>query len=286
MYFRYKVQLPMSNLLKTLGDDWHAPHPYLKLIQTVVPTSSNVEDIENYLTQVYVEEHYDYKLYKNPSKHTVYDHDIDRSEVLKKKVQEEMKRESETLEKLCKKMEELQQFLDGIEGYGEALEDDAEEEEEIVQAPRQEKGKQPKAQVLSGKEAVKAKKLEEQRQMKLAKSTKSSMATCQQRLLDLQEEAEKHDLLIRLYTGYRNADWYWQTIMKKIVANYSVSKDIETLIRDIDVGLTEYKRMRKRSAPNEPCKGEGEGLCQTHLLPLHTIRWSEKGVSIAFACNV
>jgi hypothetical protein len=278
----------MSNLLKTLGDDWHHPHPYWKLIQSVVPSSNHIEEIEKCLTSIYVEGHYDYKLYKNTTKHTIYDLDISKAEMMKKEVEDSMKRESDSLEKLCKKMEELQKFLDGVESDKEEEEEEEEEEEITVKARglQQEKGKQAQTQPLTGKETERAKKLDLQKKMHLAKSTKTLMANAQQKLFDLQKESEKHDLLIRLYSGYRDSDFYYQSAMKKIVLEYESSQDLEKLIHDIDMFLTEYKKMRKRVAPPIPCQGEGKNLCEAHLLPLGPTKWTEKGIPCAFACDI
>jgi hypothetical protein len=286
LYIQAKLPL-MSNLLKTLGDDWHNPHPYWRLIESLLPASPYIEEIEKCLTGIYVEGHYDYKLYKNTNKYTLYDTDIEQSEMTKKNLEMDMKRESESLEKLCKKMEELQEFLNGVEGYGQALEEDEEEEEVEVahtHVSRQEKGRQPKA--LGGKDAAKAKKLEEQKKMLLAKSTKSAMATCQQKLLDMQQEIEKQELMSKLYKGYREADWFYQASMRKIVLKYASSNDLETLIREVDRLLTDYKAMRQRVAPKESCRGEGTGLCETHLLPLYVTKRTEKGVPLVWKCDI
>ena len=56
----------MSELLRKLGDDWHASHVYDNLILSVVPDTKHKERIENYLYAIYVDSHYDFKSWQKP----------------------------------------------------------------------------------------------------------------------------------------------------------------------------------------------------------------------------
>lgn len=271
----------MSNLLHTLADDWHKPHPYYNLIESVVPTSPYKFKIEDILLGIYVDEHHGKKLYRTPAKHTLYDMDIDKCEFDKKRLEGEMKREGDTLEKLCKKMEDLQKFLDGTDGDDD--EEEEEEEEEVHHGVKQEKGKEIKA--MTGKQAEKQKKLEEQKNLRLAKSTKSAMATSQQKLMDMQKEHDTIERKRSVYTEYRKADWLYQAEMKKIILKYDKSQDVESLIRDIQAVYEHYQTLRKRAAPDQPCEGEGNDLCKVHFLPLFATKHTEKGIAYAFQCN-
>lgn len=272
----------MSNLLHTLADDWHNPHPYWKVIETVAPETRYKQKIEDILLGIYVDDHHGKKLYRTPTKHTLYDMDIDRCEFDIKKLEAEMKREEDTLKKLCTKMEELQTFLDGTNEEEEEEEEEA--EEEVHQIPKQEKGRQPKA--ISGKEAEKQKKLEEQKNLRLAKSTKSAMATSQEKLIDIQKKCETLETKKFLYTEYRKADWFYQDSMKKIVEKYDKSQDFEMLIQDINKMYGEYEGLKRRVAPKVPCEGEGKDLCKVHYLPLFATKYTEKGVPYVFKCSL
>ena len=275
----------MSNLLHTLADDWHKPNPYYKLIESVVPSSPYKFKIEDILLGIYVDEHHGKKLYRNSSKYTLYDMDIERAEFDIKKLKADMKREEDNLEKLCKKMEELQKFLDGTEDQEEEEEEEEEEEQEEVshRGLKLEKSRQPKT--MSGKEAEKQKKLEEQKNLRLAKSTKSAMATCQEKLMDMGEKFEILEKKKYLYTEYRKADWFYQDSMKQIVLKYDKSQDIVILIQDINTMYDEYQRLKKRVTPREPCQGEGKDLCKIHYLPLYLTVLSNEGFKHVWKCH-
>lgn len=272
----------MSNLLHTLAHDWHNPHPYWKVIEAVAPTSPYKQNIEDILLSIYVDDHHGKKLYRTPMKHTLYDMDIDKAEFDIKKLEAEIKREEDAFEKLCKKMEEVQKFLDGTDEEEE--EEGEEEEEETHHGIKQEKGRQPKA--ISGKEAEKQKKLEEQKNLRLAKSTKSAMATCQEKLMDMREKCDTLQKKKYLYTEYRKADWFYQDSMKKIVLKYEKSQDIQVLIQDIHKMYDEYQALKKRVAPMEPCQGERKDLCKIHYLPLCLTVLSNEGFKHVWKCDM
>jgi hypothetical protein len=275
----------MSNLLQSLAENWHNPHPYWKYVDHVVPSSSYKFGIENILLSICNDEHYDFKLYKSTSKHTLFDNEIDRYEYLIKKLQEEKKHEEELFEKLCKKMEELQGEVPQTEITTNQEEEEEEEEEEVVDlAPQKTKGAQPKAKV--SKESPRTTQANLKHQIMLAKSTKSSMATSQQKLMDITAELDLMESRLNLYREYQKIDLYRSAALRKFVLEYEKQKNLETLIRQLDELLQDYFAMRIRVAPKEPCSGEPKALCKSHHLPLYVLKYTEKGDPSVVQCTV
>ena len=266
--------IPMTDLLTTLGDDWHTPHVYAKLILSVVPNTTHLEDIEHCLTGIYVDSHYDFKLYKNTSKYTVYDLEIDVCEGKKKNILDQQAREEEAFENLCKKLQEIQvQLPEHAESMNQEEEEEDEEEEEIEHAPQKMKGAQPKPK--SGQISKATLLAEREKMQKLKKqytTTKSCMATSQEKLVALQAELDELERKSIVYRGYQQANWYYLTAMRNIVLNYEKNKDIQELIQRLENMLVVYNDMRCRVAPQGPCQGLS-GLCKTHYLPLHPTKW-------------
>lgn len=258
----------MSKLLKQLGDDWHQSHPYEKLIQSVVPSTQYAKEIEDSLISIYVASHYDYKVYKTPTNHSVYDVDIDIWKYRQKEIAKESKKEEETLEKLGKKFAELQKFLDPSLQKEEAEEEEEEEEEAQVELPS-EKGKQRiVAQV--NKVSLKSKKEQEKQTAKEAKITQANMARSQDNLLSLQKETEELAKKIEYYEHYHFASLGFSRTMKRIVHSFEETQDLKVLIQELADLHAYYDMIRRRYVSQDKCKGSGKGLCETHYLPLST----------------
>jgi hypothetical protein len=274
------------DLLTKLGDDWHSPHVYAKLILSVLPDTKNLEEIEHCLTGIYVDSHYDYKLYKNTSKYTVYDLEIDMCEHKKKEVLEKQKREEEAFETLCKKLQEIQvQLPEHAATMVDEEEEEEEEEEVVIHKSQLSKGAQPKTKEgQTSKAAMLAEKAKIQKLQKQYTTTKSCMATSQEKLMTLQNEADELDLKSIVYKGYQQANWYYLSTMRTIVLSYEKTKDITELIKRLDTMLNEYNAMRRRVAPHGVCSGEDK-LCKTHYLSLVPMKYVEKdGRPYDFRC--
>lgn len=275
----------MSTLLQSLAEDWHNPHPYWKFIHHVVPSSSYTYEIENILLGIHEAEHYNFKLYKSTGKYSLFDDEIQKYEFLIKKLDEDKKREEETFEKLCKKMEELQGVESHLETPSHQGGGDEEEEEDVVDlAPQKEKGAQPKAKV--SKESPRTTKANLQHQIMLAKSTKSSMATIQQKLMDMTLERESFESRLNAYKEYQTIDWQRQVAMRKFVLQYEKDKHLESLVQQIDKMLTDYYAMRIRVASKESCSGEPKELCKSHHLPLYVLKYTDKGDPALVQCTL
>ena len=269
----------MTDLLTKLGDDWHTPHVYAKLILSVVPNTTHLQDIEHCLTGIYVDSHYDYKLYKSKSKYTLYDNELDKCEFQKRDIEKQQKREEEAFENLVKKMKEIQAELPE---HADTLVEDEEEEEEteeeevVVHKSQQSKGTQPKAK--DGKTSKAAMLAEKEKRLKLQKqftTTKTCMATSQEKLMHLQQDLDEAETKIRIYKGYQQANWYYLDTMRSIVISYETNKDIQELIHQLEKLLVSYDGMRRRVAPPDVCTGE-KAMCQTHYLPLVPMKYREK----------
>lgn len=256
--------LDKNSLLQRLGGDWHAINPYIPLIESVVPNTKYALDIQDVLYGLYVDEHNNFKQSKGVSKDSLYSDEALFSEGKVKTLQEEMKKEEKILETLAKKFEEVQEYLVHTSNGS----DDGEEEDDYMAAP-QERGKgnmiKTKAKKLSPQEAAKI--LQEKKNVMIARSTKTAMATSQQKLLDFQHDIEKLEKKKTYYEHYHFALYGRQCGMKKLVLAYEKDRDIKALIQGIDELLTYYYIMRGRYVPSDKCEGDYNGLCGTHLLP-------------------
>lgn len=268
----------MTDLLTKLGDDWHTPHVYAKLILSVVPNTTHLEEIEHCLTGIYVDSHYDFKLYKNTSKYTVYDSEIDKCVFRKKELEDQYKRESEAFDNLIKKMKEIQaQLPEHAEAVDEEDNEEEDEEEDVYEHKSQQaKGAQPKAKEgINSKAAMLAEKAKQQKLQKQFVTTKTCMASSQDKLVNLQKEIDEVDIKTTVYKGYQQANWYYLVAARNTVLHYEKNKDIQELIQRLDSMLMEYEFMRRRVAPKGLCTGEDQ-LCGTHYLPLVPMKYKEK----------
>ena len=276
----------MSDILITLGDDWHNPHPYAGFISSILPGLSFnlIVEIEKFLLRVYEAQHYEFKTFKDKSKATIYDLDISRAENQINTLKGDQKKEEEGFERLCKKLQDTiqEQRKQGFikdENYEQEEEEEEEEEEVDYNIEKDVQVKQKN----SKEEAKKRRELE----VKLAtavKSTQTAMATVQQKLIDYQKEIENLEKKKKYYEHYKDASWYYQGASRKLVLEYEQKRDLEALVKGFHDVLSYYIMLRRRYVPSDPCKGEGKSLCETHLLPLSCTKWSEKGDPIVWKC--
>lgn len=270
----------MTDILKTLGDNWHNEHPYLGLIEEVIPSCPYALAIEKKLIEVYVEQHNGFKLYKNASGMTTYDYEIERALVEKKNLEEEKKKEEERFNKLIEKFKEQEAPESNTEEEnknGDDEEEEEEEEEEEVVVKQKGKGQQVCRRTL---------KKEEERKKGLVAGIKSSMAASQVKLMEIGEEIEKLDKLVEYYKHYQYASRGYILGVRKIALNYSETKDVPALIKGLAELIPYYEHMMRRYIPSEPCQGEKKGLCETHMLPLHLTVYANQGYKHVWKCAV
>jgi hypothetical protein len=265
----------MTSLLKTLGDDWHNPHPYVKLIHTVLPEADleEAEAIEKRLLQVYEDEHYDFKSLKQHKPiQTTFETEIEIATTKKKHLQDDVRREEDRFTKLLEKFKE--------HGAPEIIseeekEDEEEDEEEATDVKQNGRGQKACRRTL---------KAEVVRQAKLVQGIKTSMASSQVRLMELNEDVEKLTKLIEYYQHYTSATKYYLRSMKELTLSYADTKDVTALIKGIQDMLSYYEMMMRRYVPMESCLGERKGLCETHLLPLHDTVYAKDNFRHVLKC--
>lgn len=278
----------MSNLLQKLGEDWHNPHPYESLIHTILPNTEKThgEEIEWCLISLYVDEHNGFKNSKSESKHTIYDLELDVLRAKKTKLEEEYKKEEDIFEKICKKFEEMgaSTKLQTSDEPKEESEEEKEKEVEdtYVEAPQQ----KDKPIQKSSKETLRLTKEREKRDAVLAKSIKSSMATSQEKLMELRKELDQLEDHQRCYKQYQGAAWYYLGAIKKAVVAYESKKDIEVLVKELDSILRNYNTFLRRGILNERCSGDVKGLCEKHYLPMRNPYLYEKNEGWTVKCKL
>ena len=276
----------MSTLLQKLGEDWHNPHPYESLIHTILPTTEKAhgEKIERCLIGLYVDEHNGFKNTKSESKHTIYDLELDVLRAKKTKLDQEYKKEEDIFEKICKKFEEMGTTtkVQRSDEPNEESEEEKEVEDTYVEAPQQ----KDKPIQKSSKETLRLTKERETRDAVLAKSIKSSMATSQEKLMELQKELAQVEDHQRCYKQYQGAAWYYLGAMKKAVLAYESKKDMEVLIKELDSVLRNYNTFLRSNVPNERCSGDVKGLCEKHYLPMRNPYLYEKNEGWTVKCNL
>lgn len=255
----------MTSLLQTLGDDWHIPHPYMRLIHSVLP-STDIEEataIERMLLHVYEDEHYDFKNVKQQKPiQTLFECEIEIATTKKKHLDEDLKKEDDRFTKLMDKFKELG-MPDG------AQEEDGED-------------KEPKAKNACGRTS----KAEEIRKANLVHGIKASMATSQARVLELTHDIEELTRLCKYYVHYDNATKVYLRSMKQLTLSYADTKDLPTLIKGLQSTLSYYEDMMRRYVSMDSCTGDGKGLCETHLLPLRDTVHSKDNYRHVWRCCV
>jgi hypothetical protein len=235
----------MGDTLKNLGDDWHNPHPYEKLILSVSPSLSysQIDQIERCLLSVYEAEHYDFKIYRDKAKYTLYDAEVAKYEGAKKKCEEDLRREQDSLKEMYKRLEELvqEQRKNGFiqEGYvdqqgdefdGEGSEEDDDEYEM----------KRSKKQV---KEANVRKKQLKDKLASAVKAMYSSIGTGQQKCMEYSNEADTLETKKNQMERLRTASMYYQDGMRAAVLQYEKTRDLVSLVKNIQEMLTKYNQL-------------------------------------------
>lgn len=263
----------MSNLLKKLGDNWHTEDAYIGLIESIVPNSEHKKAIQNLLLELYVDEHNDYKLFRSKGTHTIYDDDIVECSYRKKETEEALEKEEKHFKKLLEKFQQME----APETSTEEEVDEEDEEEEVVEVSN--KGKGQKACKRTIKSEAKHKAM-------LVKGIKTSMASSQEKLRDLNEYIQQLDKKAEFFTYYQKASQQYQRSTREDVQKYIQSKDLEQLIRDLDASVGYYEMMMRRYVPKMACRGEEKGICETHLLPLSMTVYPNEGFKRVWKCKV
>jgi len=264
----------MTDILKTLGDNWHTGHPYLDLIEEVLPNCPHAVSLEKKLLEVYTEQENGFKLYKNSSNvtiFTIFDSEIDILIAKKKNLEEERKKEDERFNKLLEKFKE-QETPESID----EKEEEEDEDEEVV-VKQKGKGQQACRRTL---------KKEHDRKKSLVNNVKSSMASSQMKLMELGEEIDKLEKMTEYYTHYRNASRNYALGTKRVVLQYSETKDIAALIQGLSELISYYEHMMRRYVPSQPCEGKEKGLCGTHMLPLSLAVYPNENYKHVWKCAV
>lgn len=253
----------MSNILKKLGDNWHVEHAYQPLIDKIVPNSLHKHAIERVLLEIYVSEHNEFKQFQMNNNNTLYDYDIEMSKQRKKETQEELEKEEKNFQKLMEKFQQMEAPESSTE---EEVEN--EEEEEEIEVNRKGKGQKACKRTL---------KAEEQHKRSLVKGIKASLASSQQKLMDLNEYIQQLDTKIDSFIHYQKASRYYQQTLETVVKSYVKNKDIEKLVKDLDSTIDYYEMMMRRYVSKDPCEGSYPGPCKTHFLPLQAVKYTVKG---------
>jgi hypothetical protein len=266
-----------------LSDDvnWHNDHPYLSTIREVVPTSRWSLDIEKCLLQIWVQKHYDYKLYANKDTSTFFDLDVETLKAKKSLLDEEFKKEEAIYNGILAKLESCGQCVDAQE------ESSSSEEQEEVPDVHQRNGKQ-EARIKGGqasKLAVNTIKEKKKRDALQAKTLKSSLASSQQKLIEIKTQAETFDAKRDCYIIYQAASHFYQKEMRRIVLSYKNSPDDVKLIQDLDTLLDSYTTKMHQGIPTGSCKGSGD-LCEAHFLPLRVTRRSKAYEPEEVKCSI
>lgn len=268
----------MSNTSEWYNLNWHDDQPFVGIIERTVPSSKFKKAIQDRLLEIWVAEHYDFKVYKDKDVSTLYDNQIYEWKQRKASVELELKKEEETFKKLFEKF----QAQNHVEVQPQATGDTTEEDEE-------ENGSDT---VMETKETVSHKVCKQSRrtiaknikhEIMLAKSIKSSMASSQQTLVDLQKEQDELDEKISSYEAYQAAAQYSIREMKKIALEYEKTKDRDALVKKLDSLLSYRDKMMRRNISPNPCSGE-KGLCKTHHLYLTPTRYTKDGVAEEAKC--
>jgi hypothetical protein len=253
----------MTDLLKQLADDWHNPNPYLKLIQSVLPSCKYELQVQNALLKVYEDEHYEFRSLKGNRKiETIYDSEIEFLEFRMKQLEQEREKEDQHFKTLLEKFQKMEMSETPLneEGEEEDDDDDNEKEAEDLQANQKKKGVQ--------KGCKRTLKAEELRKIQQTKGIKSSMASSQQKMIDLRDESDALEKKSQYYKHYQHASRYYICDYRKALREYSQTKDLLVLIKSLSDVISYYELLMRRNVPKEPCCGEEKSFCKVHLLPL------------------
>ena len=266
----------MTSLLKTLGDNWHNDHAYVDMIESVVPSTKFLKQIERALYRAYEDEHYEFKSVKSYQKvATIYDTEIDGAEFQKKQLEEEIEREDKHFTTLLEKFQAMELPESAKEELNEEEEEEEEEEDDVKANQKKKKGQQV---------CKRSQKAEEVRKIQQAKGIKSSMATTQQKLIDMRNEVEHLETKIEYYKHYQYASRCYINGVRKATAEYSETRDLKALIVNIEKTIEYSEMMMRRYVPKDSCCGEEHNLCKVHLLPLSRVFNRSSGFYDLFNC--
>jgi hypothetical protein len=156
-------------------------------------------------------------------------------------------------------------------------EDEEEEEEEDLQANQKKKGTQKAC-----KRSIKA---EELKKIQQAKGLKASMATSQQKMIDLRDEIEALEKKSTYYKHYQYASRCYTNGYRKALREYSETKNVSSLVQSLSHVISYYEMMMRRYVPEDPCCGDESKLCNTHLLPLSRSYNTQSGLWDIVKCH-
>lgn len=250
--------------------NWHEDHPYLSTIQAIVPTSRWIPEIERCLLELWVQTHYDYKLYSSKDMSTLFDLDVDLLVVKTKLAEEEFKKEEDHYASVLGKLQALDTPPEVAEESSSS--DDQEEMPDVQRNAKQEARIKGAPGVKTVARTLREKKLKDAQQLK---ALKSSLATSQQKLLELKAHAESLETKQACYTIYQAAAQFYTKAFRAIALSYKASQDDTKLIQDLDALLETYNTKMREGIPKEPCRGSGD-TCETHFLPLSAVKRSPK----------
>lgn len=271
--------LRASTLLPNMN--WHIERPFLDIVQTSIPNSPFKQKVEDYLLHLWVDEQYDFHLFRNSKIYTIYDTELDIMAGKRKQLEADQKKEEENFKKLLKKLKEQ-----GTPSSGESSEDEEEEQEEEAtkeedfdanQKGKKGKGSQPSRRTLAKNEKHMA---------MLVKGIKTSLATSQENLIEIQEELELLQKKSEAYTLFQHADKITQNDMRDLVKSYESTHDRHKLIQGLEKIVAYHDKLMRRAVPTEKCSGDHKGLCKTHYLPLHVTKYTNSGYPEEVKCRL
>jgi hypothetical protein len=254
-----------STLLPNMN--WHDDRPFEEIVRREIPQSPHCLKVEKSLGGLWVDEQYDFHLYKKPTTDTMYDHQIDLWTSNKTKLEEEYKTEDKLFQKLLEKFQEQ-----GVKEEVEQQEQNTTSEEEV------DNDITPDTKIKPGgkkpQECKRTLKEKQKHEAMLAKSIKSSMANSQQKLIDLQQAIEILNKQIDAYKHYASVGLMVSAEMRKLVRQYERTHDRAALIR----GLDEVFTVEEEFLSPHRTKCSGSGFCSAHYLPLEPARYNSSGL--------
>jgi len=267
-----------STLLPNLS--WHDDRPFEEIVRKEIPESSYRFKVEDYLMHLWVDEQYDFHLYrKQQTDDTLYDYTIMdwTSELTKAK--EEFKKEELLFEKLAKKFEEQGAPSEEVVDEKSNASSGEEEVSNDIAPDTKVKGK-------VAKECKRSLKKKQAHEAMLAKSIKSSMASSQQKLMDLQKEMDDLETKIAVYENYKQISLEKSRTLHALVRQYSSTQDRVALIRGLETMVSQEDKQLRSRISKEKCSGDLEGLCEKHYLPLSCARYSATGLVQEMKCRL
>jgi hypothetical protein len=262
-----------STLLPSLN--WHDERPFAPLLQKELPASPYHEAIERILGQLWVDEQYDFHLYKKPVGESLYESQVDVWTNSKTRVEEEFKSEEKLFQKLVQKFEEQGAKEEVVEEAPSTTSEEEVDNDITPDTKIQTAGKKPQ-------ECKRTLKQKQKHEAMLAKSIKSSMASSQQKLMDLQKEMDTLEVRIAAYQQYASVAKMISVEIRKIVLQYETTHDRSALLQRL------HELCAAEEAILGPMRGKcsGSGLCSAHYLPLDPARYGPTGMIRDTQCRL